>query len=114
MGICLQLVTSKFWSFLHDSMIAKIPSADVIVSANVHCESWPVTVLVNLVEAVPSSSNSSQLPMNGAASSPMPVLLRIKTRRGEVDGSDSDGKSDSKSEDLRWDKLDMLSFWQHD
>ena len=29
MGICLQLVTSKFWSFLHESIIEKIPSAEV-------------------------------------------------------------------------------------
>ena len=56
---------------------------------------------VNLVEAAPSVSNFSQLPMNGAASSPIPVLLRSRTRSGEVDGSDSDGKSGSKSEDLR-------------
>jgi hypothetical protein len=49
--------------------------------------------------------------MNGAASSPMPVLLRSSTRSGEVDGCDSEGKSGSKSEDLRYDKLDMLSFW---
>ena len=32
MGICLQLVTSKFWSFLHESMIAKTPFAEMGVS----------------------------------------------------------------------------------
>jgi len=35
-GICLQLVTSKFWSFLHDSMITKIPSAKMVVSADLN------------------------------------------------------------------------------
>ena len=35
MGICLQLVTSKFWSFLHDSIITKIPSAGMVVSAGI-------------------------------------------------------------------------------
>lgn len=34
MGICLQLVTSKFWSFLHESIITKIPSAKAVVSAD--------------------------------------------------------------------------------
>ena len=28
MGICLQLVTSKSWSFWHDSITAKIPLAE--------------------------------------------------------------------------------------
>jgi hypothetical protein len=35
MGICLQLVTSKFWSLLHDSIITKIPSAGMVVSADI-------------------------------------------------------------------------------
>ena len=69
-----------------------------------------MTALVNLVDATSRVSSSSQLPMYGAASSPTPVLLRIRTRSGEVDGSDSEGKRGSKSRDLRWDKLDMLSF----
>lgn len=69
-----------------------------------------MVALVNFVEATASVSSPSQLPMNGAASSPMPVLLRSRTCSGEVDGSDSDGKSGSKSEDLRKDKLDILSF----
>jgi len=38
MGICLQLVTSKFWSLLHDSTMAKIPSAEGIVSAEIDRE----------------------------------------------------------------------------
>ena len=71
---------------------------------------WIVTLLVNLVEATLRVSSSSQLPMYGAASSPTPVLLRIRTWSGEIDGSDSEGKMGSKSEDLRLDKLDMLSF----
>ena len=32
-GICLQLVRSKFWSFLHDSITAKMPSAEMVVRA---------------------------------------------------------------------------------
>ena len=33
-GICLQLVTSKFCNFLHDSIITKIPSAGMTVSVD--------------------------------------------------------------------------------
>jgi len=66
--------------------------------------------VVNLVEAIPRVSSSSQLPMNGAASSPIPVVLRIRVWSGEVDVSDSEGRRGSKSNDLRFDKLDMLSF----
>ena len=62
---------------------------------------WIVTVLVNLVEATPRVSSSSQLPMNGAASSPTPVLLRIRTLSGDIDGSYSEGKRGSRSADLR-------------
>lgn len=112
MGICLQLVTSKFWSFLHELIIAKIPSAElVIVSIDKGRDGLNYkVVLVNFVEAAPRVSSSSQLPMNGAASSLVPVLFRIRTWSGEIDGSDSEGKSGSKSEDLRLDRLDMLSF----
>ena len=65
---------------------------------------------VNLVEAATSVHSFSQLPMKGAASSTIPVLLRSWTWSGEVEGSDSDGKSGSKSEDLRKDRLDKFSF----
>ena len=67
---------------------------------------------MNFVEATPRVSSSLQLPMNGAASSPIPVLLRIRTWSGEVDGSDPDGKSGSRSDDFRCDKPDILSFYK--
>ena len=88
----------------------KTPSAGVTVSADVK-KNRVVTVLLNFAKAVPSPSNFSQLPKNGAASSLTFVLSRIRTRSREVGGWDSDGRSGSRSEDWRRDKLEISNSW---